>query len=138
MVSNRGNVSRYLNSGYSSSQQTDPSVGLSGVTVSNNNGILRCQFNRTKYEPGVSHYYSLYSSAYVLLAKGVLAGSKIKCIFYYFKSTVFNRPFIKDAPQQHSISPIISDSMIQFHQNGAYSASAASLASAKAHGKFNS
>ena len=74
MVSNQGNISRYVNKGYTSIPQTDLLVGLSDVAVSNNNGILRCQFNRKKYL-GVGNYYNLFRSAYVLLAKGSLSES---------------------------------------------------------------
>ena len=44
--------------------------------------------------------------------------------------------FSKGEPQQHT-TKLISDSSINFHQNGTYSASNANLASAKAHGKIN-
>ena len=74
MVSNIGNVTRYINSGKASQQQPDPSIGLSNISVTNTNGILRCQFNRTKYI-ATENYYSLFSSYYVLLAKGSLSGS---------------------------------------------------------------
>jgi hypothetical protein len=76
-VSNDGKVKRFFNTGYSSEQQQDPTIGLSGITVINTNGVLRCQFNRTKYialEDG--KYFSLFSSWYVLLAKGSLSGSE--------------------------------------------------------------
>ncbi len=74
MVSNKGNVTRYINSGKASQQQPDPTVGLSDIVVTNNNGILRCQFNRTRYID-MPYYYSLSSSYYVLLAKGSLSES---------------------------------------------------------------
>ena len=87
MVSNKGNISRYVNKGYTSIPQTDLLEGLSDVTVSNNNGILRCQFNREKYSEG-DNYYNLFSSAYVLLAKGSLSGS--------------NRNFVSSAVFDHN------------------------------------
>jgi hypothetical protein len=90
MVSNEGDVRRFFNTGYSNGQQKDSTIGLSNVTVKNDNGVLRCQFNRTKHialEDG--KYFSLYSTWYVLLAKGSLSGSecedfaKLQSIFYF-------------------------------------------------------
>ena len=85
MLSNQGNVTRYFNNGKSSQQQIDPTLGLTNVIVSNNNGIQRCQFDRIKYM-GSSNgkYYSLFSSYYVLFAKGTLSGSND-----HFKSSFF-------------------------------------------------
>ena len=88
--SNKGEVRRFFNTGYTNKQQIDSSIGLSNVTVGNANGVLRCQFNRTKYvalEDG--KYFSLFSPWYVLLAEGSLSGSecedfaKLQSIFYF-------------------------------------------------------
>ena len=87
MLSNRGNVLRYFNDGRLSSQQTDSSLGLSNIIVTNDNGVLRCQFNRTNFiSTSDNKFYNLIDSNgwYVLLAKGVLAGSKNKYIKFNF------------------------------------------------------
>ena len=75
MQSNNGSVTRYINNGKSSEQQPKPSIGLSDIVVTNNNGILRCQFNRIKRIIGEEGYYDLFSPYFVLLAKGSLSGS---------------------------------------------------------------
>ena len=73
--SNNGNVTRYINNGKSSEQQSKPSLGLSDIVVTNNNGILRCQFSRTKRIVDEEGYFDLFSPYYILLAKGSLSGS---------------------------------------------------------------
>ena len=90
MSLNQGNVTRYFNNGKSSQQQTDPILGLTNVSVSNNNGIQRCQFDRIKYMPSSDgKYYSLFSSYYVLFAKGTLSGSNDHFKFFNFKKEAF-------------------------------------------------
>lgn len=73
MNSTQGGVKRYFNNGKNTQIQEDPSIGLSNIIVTNNDGILNCQFNRTKYISSVSTYYSLFDSYYVILAKGKLS-----------------------------------------------------------------
>ena len=71
-------VQRYYNNGKSTSIQANATLGLSNITVTNNNGILRCQFDRIKYISTTDgKYFSLFNTYYVLLAKGTLSGSKI-------------------------------------------------------------
>ena len=74
-TASNGDVRRFFNTGYTNKQQIDSSIGLSNVTVGNANGVLRCQFNRTKYI-AVKDYFSLFSPWYVLLAKGSLSESE--------------------------------------------------------------
>ena len=70
-------VQRFFNDGKSSSIQTNPTLGLSNIAVTNNNGVLSCQFQRTKcIGSSDGRYYDLSKSYYILLAKGSLSGSK--------------------------------------------------------------
>ena len=70
-------VQRFFNDGRSSSMQTNPTLGLSNIVVTNNNGILKCQFQREKFiNSADGRYFSLFDPYYVLLATGSLSGSK--------------------------------------------------------------
>ncbi len=70
-----GKIRRFFNTGTKSELQQNSTIGLSNVNVTNANGVLRCQFNRTKYI-AVKDYFSLFSPWYVLLAKGSLSESE--------------------------------------------------------------
>ena len=73
--SSTGKLLRYFNDERSPSQQENATLGLSNIVITNNNGVLRCQFNRTNYI-STSNYFNLLDSWFVLLAKGSLSGSK--------------------------------------------------------------
>ena len=75
MCSTKSNVRRFFNKGTRIELQQNSTLGLSNETAENTNGVLRCQFNRTKYI-AVKDYFSLFSPWYVLLAKGSLSESE--------------------------------------------------------------
>lgn len=77
-TSNKVGVKRYFNEGKSTQPQLHSTIGLTNIVVTNENGLLRCKFNRTKEMSSIPNYYSLNSSYYVLLARGDLDGGKYK------------------------------------------------------------
>ena len=83
-------IQRYYNDGKSPQIQSDPTLGLSNIVITKNNGLLRCQFNRTKHIKTLDgKYYSLFSPYFVLLAKGQMNGSN-KCYFFILNSQIKN------------------------------------------------
>ena len=74
MNSTQGNVQRYFNNGKQSQIQINPHYGLNDIKVTNNDGVLNCQFVITK-DGSSSTYYSLRDYYYVLLAKGDLSAT---------------------------------------------------------------
>jgi len=90
MNSSQGNVLRYFNNGKKSDVQAHSSIGLSNVAVTNNDGILNCQFNRTKDISSIPTYYSLFNNYYVLLAKGHLSAKSKKKVYFKAKKSFFS------------------------------------------------
>ena len=78
-ITSTNTVQSYSNSAAKSTRkQSNPKKALSNIVVTNNNGILNCQFKREtfNFEPA-SIFNSVYNSWYVFLAKGSLLGGKI-------------------------------------------------------------
>ena len=73
---NQMSVKRYFNEGKSPQMQLQSTIGLSNLQITNENGILKCIFNRTKTISSIRNYYSLNNPYYVLLARGDLDESK--------------------------------------------------------------
>ena len=75
--STHGKIQRYFNNDKSTQIQSDSTIGLNNIFVTNNNGILFCQFNKTKEISSIPNYFSLFNSYYVFLAKGSLDGGNL-------------------------------------------------------------
>ena len=134
--SDQATVQRYFNNGKKSNVQTDPSIGLSSVVVTNNNGVLQCQFNRSNSNNSIQNYFSLSNLYYVLLAKGPFSGilnlKEINMAIFIILPSIY----FKGTPQQHTTTSI-SDSVVNFQINGTFTASPSDFNLAKVHGTIN-
>ncbi len=55
---------------------SDPSVGLSDITVTMVNGYLMCSFSRLKYDSSVTNYFPTDQPYYLLFASGFVSGGR--------------------------------------------------------------